>query len=252
MKAMTGGRMPPTQRNAGRRFGAPKAGLALLILGIATDASACPSCAAEFRQALASFGWARPSAGLALVGAACVAAVLLGGRALASSEADRARLRAGMLLGVGLGGFIDGIVLHQILQWHGMLSGVLAPVDLVSSKVGMFWDGIFHAAMWAFAACGLWRLWVAAAHRPLRGQGSRFVAALFLGWAVFNVAEGIIDHQLLGLHHVRDFVAWRAPWDWSFLGLSAVMGVVSASWIARHRLDEHDSSLAAVHTEQAP
>ncbi len=26
------------------------------------------------------------------------------------------------ILGVGLGGFVDGIVLHQVLQWHHMLS----------------------------------------------------------------------------------------------------------------------------------
>lgn len=25
---------------------------------------------------------------------------------------------AGILFGLGLGGFFDGIVLHQILQWH--------------------------------------------------------------------------------------------------------------------------------------
>jgi uncharacterized membrane protein len=31
---------------------------------------------------------------------------------------------AGLLHGLGLGGFIDGILLHQILQWHHMLSGV--------------------------------------------------------------------------------------------------------------------------------
>jgi hypothetical protein len=26
-------------------------------------------------------------------------------------------------MGVGLGGFVDGILLHQILQWHHMLTG---------------------------------------------------------------------------------------------------------------------------------
>jgi len=29
---------------------------------------------------------------------------------------------AGILLGIGFGGFVDGIVLHQILQWHHMLT----------------------------------------------------------------------------------------------------------------------------------
>jgi hypothetical protein len=29
---------------------------------------------------------------------------------------------AGVFLGLGLGGFFDGIVLHQVLQWHHMVS----------------------------------------------------------------------------------------------------------------------------------
>lgn len=37
----------------------------------------------------------------------------------------------GIVLGVGLGGFFDGIVLHQVLQWHHMFSSVY-PVDTVS------------------------------------------------------------------------------------------------------------------------
>jgi uncharacterized membrane protein len=27
---------------------------------------------------------------------------------------------AGLLIGIGMGGFVDGIVLHQIAQWHNM------------------------------------------------------------------------------------------------------------------------------------
>jgi uncharacterized membrane protein len=29
----------------------------------------------------------------------------------------------GLLFGLGLGGFVDGIVLHEILQWHHMITG---------------------------------------------------------------------------------------------------------------------------------
>lgn len=29
---------------------------------------------------------------------------------------------AGILFGLGLGGLFDGILLHQVLQWHHMLS----------------------------------------------------------------------------------------------------------------------------------
>ena len=45
---------------------------------------------------------------------------------------------AGILLGAGLGGFVDGILLHQILQWHNMLSGQLPPDTLVRAKVNMY------------------------------------------------------------------------------------------------------------------
>jgi uncharacterized membrane protein len=40
-----------------------------------------------------------------------------------------------LLLGIGLGGFVDGIVLHQIRQWYHMLnaaSGYPAPRCKVS------------------------------------------------------------------------------------------------------------------------
>src|SRR5687768_12244545 len=53
-------------------------------------------------------------------------------------------LVASLVLGVGLGGFIDGIVLHQLLQWHSMLSSVVPPTDLPAAKYNMMWDGAFH------------------------------------------------------------------------------------------------------------
>ena len=38
-------------------------------------------------------------------------------------EAQRPVVAAGIVLGAGLGGFFDGIVFHQILQVHNMLTG---------------------------------------------------------------------------------------------------------------------------------
>jgi uncharacterized membrane protein len=55
------------------------------------------------------------------------------------------------LLGIGPGGFVDGILFHQILQWHGMLrtpyakTGVDPETAVVNMQVNMFWDGLFHA-----------------------------------------------------------------------------------------------------------
>src|SRR3954452_6946125 len=64
-------------------------------------------------------------------------------------------IAAGLCLGVGLGGFVDGILLHQILQWHNMLSSRVPPVTLVDMKYNMIWDGLFHALTWTVTAVGV-------------------------------------------------------------------------------------------------
>lgn len=64
-------------------------------------------------------------------------------------------ISSGILMGAGLGGFFDGILFHQILQVHSMLSARIPPVDVVSIKVNMMWDGFFHAAVWLMTLVGL-------------------------------------------------------------------------------------------------
>src|SRR5690242_21860841 len=72
-------------------------------------------------------------------------------------------ISAGILFGLGLGGFFDGIVLHQILQWHHMLTSAGYSADSVHNlQVNTLWDGVFHAATYVFVAAGLVVLWRAA------------------------------------------------------------------------------------------
>jgi uncharacterized membrane protein len=47
--------------------------------------------------------------------------------------------RAGLLLGVGLGGLFDGVVLHQILQWHHMLSSWYPANTLENLRLNTLW-----------------------------------------------------------------------------------------------------------------
>src|SRR4051812_32438020 len=124
---------------------------------------------------------------------------------------------AGILLGVGMGGFVDGILLHQILQWHNMLSSRVPPVDLVSMKYNMVWDGLFHAFTWMATAVGLALLWRAGAQPGSLRSTRLFAGALAFGWGLFNFVEGLIDHQLLGIHHVHGDVN-QVAWDLAFLG----------------------------------
>ena len=67
----------------------------------------------------------------------------------------------GTVLGIGLGGFIDGILLHQIFQLHSMLSAKLSQDVLVNVKTSMVWDGLFHLLTWVATVIGLTLLWQA-------------------------------------------------------------------------------------------
>ena len=59
---------------------------------------------------------------------------------------------AGIVLGLGLGGFVDGITLHQIMQWHNMGSAVLPPTPPTAKKTQSYagtWNGMSQT-WWMF------------------------------------------------------------------------------------------------------
>lgn len=125
---------------------------------------------------------------------------------------------AGILLGLGLGGFFDGIILHQVLQWHHMLTDAGYPPDNVENlKVNTLWDGLFHSTTYIFVGLGLFLLWRAASRRHLAWSGKMLAGTLLLGFGAFNVVEGLIDHQILGIHHVNETVP-QSQWIWWDLG----------------------------------
>lgn len=142
---------------------------------------------------------------------------------------------AGLLLGAGLGGFVDGILLHQILQWHNMLSGQLPPDTLVRAKINMYWDGLFHAAVWVLTVVGLAMLWSAAGRADVPHSGRTLVGGLLLGWGLFNVVEGIIDHEILGLHHVYEYTPSHLPADLAFLVFGALLLLLGGALVRAGR-----------------
>jgi uncharacterized membrane protein len=139
-------------------------------------------------------------------------------------------LRAGVVLGVGLGGFADGIVLHQIAQWHNMGSAVLPPVTMEAMSRNMTWDGFFHLATWTVTLVGVWMLWSASRFSSRATSGKTFVGELVFGWGVFNLVEGVIDHHILQLHHVRDVPVHLPIYDWVFLAVGGV-GLLLLGWL---------------------
>jgi uncharacterized membrane protein len=138
--------------------------------------------------------------------------------------------RAGIILGLGLGGFVDGILLHQILHWHNMGSAIVPPVTMEAMQRNMVWDGLFHAAVWVLTVVGVyWLLTDARKGEPLP-DGKTFTGLLVLGWGLFNLVEGIIDHQILGLHHVRDLPMHVPLYDWLFLLIGGI-GFMAVGWL---------------------
>jgi len=127
----------------------------------------------------------------------------------------------GILLGIGLGGFFDGIVLHQILQWHHMLTsyGPYPPTTIAGLEVNTLWDGLFHASTYVATLAGL--LILASRLKHGLAWSTRMLLGLLLaGWGTFNLVEGVVDHQILGIHHVK---ADMPILDLAFLAVGALL-----------------------------
>lgn len=136
-----------------------------------------------------------------------------------------------VILGIGIGGFIDGIVLHQILQWHEMLSNKLPPVNLIAKSVNMFWDGVFHAFTLLITIIGIFSLFNLLSRTNVIISKRAFLGGMLLGWGLFNIVEGIIDHHLLKLHNVREHTNYIDAWNYGFLAVSLIMIILAVSVI---------------------
>ena len=143
------------------------------------------------------------------------------------SEASRRHRAtvAGILIGIGMGGFVDGIVLHQLAQWHNMLSNVFPPHTMEHMRINMTWDGLFHALTWIVTLVGILLLRSAAYARAAIPSLQAFMGQLIVGWGVFNLVEGIIDHQILGIHNVREVPNYTV-YNLTFLTIGGVLFIL--------------------------
>lgn len=145
---------------------------------------------------------------------------------------DRPSLTApGVLLGVGLGGFVDGIVLHQILQWHQLLSttDAFGEQTLANMQVNTMADGFFHLVTWLFVAVGVAVLWRTARAGLWRTSWRSLLGWMLVGWGAFNLIEGTINHHLLQIHRVRPDAGNPLAWDIGFLIFGAVL--IAGGWL---------------------
>ena len=136
-----------------------------------------------------------------------------------------------------MGGFLDGITLHQILQLHNMLTAVRPKVTLADAEINMFWDGLFHALTWLMTALGLMLLFHAGKQRDVPWSGKTLFGSMVMGWGLFNLVEGIIDHHILGIHHVVESMG-LSIYDYAFLGSGVLFIIVGWSMIQTGKRDQ--------------
>lgn len=145
-----------------------------------------------------------------------------------------------LVLGVGLGGLVDGILFHQILQWHHMLTSTddYPATTVRGLEVNTLWDGLFHATMLVFVVGGLFMIWSRAREGDVVRTWRIPLGWSLVGWGAFNLAEGVVDHHILQIHHVRSGPNELA-YDLGFLAFGALL--VFAGWL----IAKSDSSSAA-------
>lgn len=120
---------------------------------------------------------------------------------------------------------MDGIVLHQILQWHHMLTseGSYPKSTVAGLETNTLWDGLFHAFTLVVVVVGLCVLWRRTNEWRWAASGRALVGWMFFGWGLFNVVEGIVDHHVFGIHHVREGAGHQTAYDIAFLAFGTVL-----------------------------
>jgi uncharacterized membrane protein len=79
--------------------------------------------------------------------------------------------QAALLLGIGLGAFLEGILLHAVI-------------------------GRFYIAAWAVTVAGVVLLWSAIRGPGRLPAGRVFVGNFVVGWGAFNMLEALVRHDL--------------------------------------------------------
>jgi uncharacterized membrane protein len=147
-----------------------------------------------------------------------------------TAPGSRLAIAAGVL-GFALGGFFDGIMLHQVLQWHHFLS--LVPGEALRDiRAQILADGMFHVAVYAIAALGLWLLWRARGGIDA-ASGRYLLGAVLLGFGAWQIVDVVGFHWVVGIHRIRVDVPNPLLWDLGWLAVIGLPPLLAGLWLRR-------------------
>lgn len=149
---------------------------------------------------------------------------------------DRPLIIAGWLIGVGQGGFFDGIVFHQLLQWHHLFSEVRSTMTVAGLEINTLGDGFFHLFNWIITLLGIAFLWRVCRHALSSLSTGVFFGSVLMGAGSFNVIEGILNHHLFKIHHVKPG-AYQLAWDLGFIGVGVALLIIG--WLLIRQFSPH-------------
>lgn len=129
------------------------------------------------------------------------------------------------------GGFFDGILLHQILQWHHLLSGIqTGALGSLAAQVAA--DGAFHALMYVIATLGLIEL--CRARLVSASFDAQPSSGLFwIGFGVWHILDTVLSHWITGIHRVKMDADSPLIWDIAWV---VVFGIVPLLYGWRSRI----------------
>jgi len=149
-------------------------------------------------------------------------------------------IRSGLLLGAGFGGLADGIVLHSILGWHHMIcySMDCQPTTVAQLQLENTQDGYFLLVVWLMVLTGTAMLFRAVRAEGPEASGRVLLGSILAGCGAFNFVEGLINHQILGLHHVAPGSPHQFLFDMLYLA-NGILFFAIGVWLITSRRSEY-------------
>jgi uncharacterized membrane protein len=154
---------------------------------------------------------------------------------------EKALGRAGLVLGMGFSGLADGIILHEILGWHHLVCYDLycRPTSVEQLQLENTQDGYFNLGLWLVLLLGTAMLLRAARDAGPAWSGRVLLGSMLSGSGLFNFVEGLVNHQILGIHHVLPGSPHQFLFDMLYLA-NGLLFIAVGAWLIRSSANSPD------------